>query len=63
MGSRLASVSVYGAGLFLTVLSMASPVLAGAQSVAPEIDGTTVSMGLGLLAGAVLLLRSRRRTR
>jgi hypothetical protein len=29
----------------------------------PEIDGSAVSTGLGLLAGAVLLIRSRRRTK
>jgi MYXO-CTERM domain-containing protein len=39
---------------------MTSAAYAGVN-VAPEIDATTVSAGLGLLAAGVLIVRSRRR--
>jgi hypothetical protein len=38
-------------------------VLAGVPVAAPEIDGASISAGLGALAAAVLILRSRRRAR
>ena len=42
------------------VVSMASTVHATA-AIVPEIDGTAVAAGLGLLSGAVLILRARLR--
>jgi hypothetical protein len=42
------------------VQSMGSIALAGAVSPTPEIDGTTVTAGLGLLAAGILVLRARK---
>jgi hypothetical protein len=39
-------------------VAVATPAFAG-FAVAPEIDGSSLSAGLGLLAGGVLLLRAR----
>ena len=50
--------TLYGAGLVVMLVSVATPGLAAATA-APEIDGSSVSMGLGLLAGGVLILRAR----
>ena len=52
--------AVYAAVLMLMV-SVATPVFAGTVGPAPvpEIDGGSLSAGLGLLAGGVLLLRAR----
>ena len=49
---------IYVAGLMLTLVSMAAPASAAIAS-APEIDGASLSTGLGLLAGGVLMLRAR----
>jgi hypothetical protein len=43
------------------VMAIEGRLLAGATPVAPEIDGASISAGLGLLAGGILILRSRRR--
>jgi hypothetical protein len=53
----------YGLGLFLIVLSAGTKLLAGAPSPVPEIDAGSISGALGLLAGGILILRSRRRTK
>ena len=50
----------YSLGILLTLHSMASPALAGAVTGVPEIDGTSVAAGLGLLAAGVLILRARK---
>ena len=51
--------AVYAAVLMLMV-SVATPVFAGAGAApAPEIDGSSLSAGLGLLTGGALLLRAR----
>lgn len=51
--------AMYGAGLLVVLLSLtATPVFAGG-SVVPEIDGGSLTTGLGLLAGGVLMLRAR----
>jgi len=50
--------AVYIAGLILVFVSMAAPASAGVPQV-PEIDGGSLSAGLGLLAGGVLMLRAR----
>jgi hypothetical protein len=42
------------------VAAMASPLHAAAAAV-PEIDGSSMVAGLGLLSGAVLILRARQR--
>ena len=45
----------------LVVAATATTVLASVQSVVPEISPTSLSAGLALLAGGVLLVRARRR--
>jgi hypothetical protein len=59
MGSRVIRISVYGLGLLTVVLSIQEHLLAGGASRAPEIDGSSISAGLGLLAAGVLIVRSR----
>jgi hypothetical protein len=51
---------------FVLALALAGAVqipLAATVSIVPEIDGGSMSVGLGLLAGGVLLLRARWRAR
>lgn len=50
--------ALYGTGLLAIVLSLPVTLVAG-TAVVPEIDGSSLSMGIGLLSGAVLILRSR----
>jgi hypothetical protein len=48
------------AGLALVLVSIATPAFAGAAVVpVPEINGSSLATGLGLLSGAVLILRAR----
>ena len=49
---------VYGAGLLTVVASLSTALMAGAPGV-PEISGGSLSTGLGLLAGGILMLRAR----
>ena len=52
----------FGAAILIAVLSVATLPAAGSPTVAaPEIDGATLSNGLGLLTAGVLLLRASRR--
>ncbi len=48
-------------GIAVLLLSFTGAALAAAIDV-PEIDGTSAVTGLGLLAGAILVLRSRRKS-
>jgi hypothetical protein len=48
------------AALMLAVHALGSNVLASGGSAAPEISPTSISAGLALLAGGVLMLRARR---
>jgi hypothetical protein len=59
MRSAIARACVYGVGLSIVVCSAGSHLLAGATGT-PEIDGGSISTALGLLTGAVLILRSHR---
>ena len=63
MRSRLARVCGYGLGLLMMVIAVEGHLLAGGTPVAPEIDGASISAGLGLVAACVLILRSRRRSK
>jgi len=63
MRSLIARVSTYGLGLALIVGALATTLVAGTVPSAPEIDGTSLATGLELAGGAVLILRSRRRTK
>lgn len=53
----------YTLGLLLILFSVGRNVLAGLAVPAPEIDAGSLSAGLGLLAGGILILRSRRRSK
>jgi hypothetical protein len=50
---------LYVSGLTVALLSAAAPAFAGAVVAVPEIGAGSLSAGLGLLAGGVLLLRAR----
>jgi MYXO-CTERM domain-containing protein len=63
MRSSLASVCGYGVSVVGVLLAMPGYALAGNLASAPEIDGASISAGLGLLAAGILILRSRRRTK
>ena len=63
MNSGFARVSMYGLGLMTMVLALQSRLLAGFPTYAPEIDGASISAGVGLVAAAVLILRSRRHSK
>jgi hypothetical protein len=52
---------LYGFGLLAMVFTVQSRLMAGAVIQAPEIDGSSLSAGLGLLTAAVLIVRSRSR--
>ena len=60
MRSRLARICGYGFGVLTMVIAIEGQLLAGTVPIAPEIDGASISAGLGLLAGGILILRSRR---
>ena len=57
---RIAKICFYGLGVMFAVQSMGSLALAGAITTTPEIDGTAVTAGLGLLAAGILVLRARK---
>ena len=58
---RLERFAAFGGGVLAVLVSTATPALATlAPPVAvPELDGTSLSAGLGLLAAGVLIVRSR----
>lgn len=60
MHARLIRGALYGAGLLAMVLSVHVG-LAASTVTAPEIDGGSLTAGLGLLTAAVLIVRSRSR--
>ena len=58
--------ATYGAGVLLMALSAAATVAAGQPTpppVVPEIDGGSLTIGLGLLSGSLMILRSRWRSK
>jgi hypothetical protein len=63
MDSRIVRASLYGLGLALVAVCMSATLSAAQAAPTPEIDGGTVSTGLAGLAGAVLILRARRRSK
>ena len=63
MRSHVARVCGYGLGLLTMVIAIERELLAGQVPVVPEIDGASISAGLGLVAACVLILRSRRRSK
>jgi hypothetical protein len=61
MRAHLIRGALYGGGLLVTILTVQSGLAAGAAIQAPEIDGSSLTAGLGLLTAAVLIVRSRSR--
>jgi len=61
MSARLRGGVLYGAGLIGIVLSISAGLAASINVQAPEIDGSSLTAGLGLLTAAVLIVRSRSR--
>lgn len=53
----------FALGLVMIVHSLGGNALAGQVSPVPEIDAGSITAGLGLLAGGILILRSRRRSK
>jgi hypothetical protein len=60
MGSSRGSLITWGVATLAMVVAMAGT-LHATVGVVPEIDGTSMATGLGLLSGAVLILRASRR--
>jgi hypothetical protein len=60
MSAGLIRRAFYGAGLIAMILSVHVGVAASGV-IAPEIDGSSLTAGLGLLTAAVLIVRSRSR--
>ena len=52
--------SLFGFGILLMVCSMAGSAFAQGPAPAPEIDGSSIAVGLAGLTAAVLIVRSRR---
>ena len=63
MRSGIRRVCGYGCGLLMLVYSIERNLLATVTPVVPEIDAGSISAGLGLLAGGILILRARRRSK
>jgi len=51
--------AVYGAGMIMLLVTMTSGVAGSSPQAVPEIDGATVTTGLGLLTAGILLVRAR----
>jgi len=62
MRSSLKQFGWLAAGVLLLVLSASDAALAQTQP-APEIDGASITAGLGVLGAGVMMLRARRRSR
>ena len=62
MRQNIVRVSSLAFGLALIVIAVAGPVYAGPPvAVAPEIDGSTILAGIGLVGAGAFMLRARRR--
>jgi hypothetical protein len=61
MRSEIVRAVWYGLGVIAMVLSLQGQSFAGVVTQVPEIDGSTLSAGLGLLAAGVMIVRSRMR--
>ena len=53
--------ALYSAGMLTAMIALGTPLLA--QTQVPEIDGGSLSTGIGLLTGGLLILRARWRSR
>ena len=53
----------YGLGVIAAVLAVSGQLHAGTTIPTPEIDGSSLSAGLGLLAAGAMILRARMRSK
>jgi hypothetical protein len=63
MLSRVIRRCSWGAGVFTLLVALPRHAAAGVFTPAPEIDGMSISAGLGVLAAGILILRARRSRR
>jgi hypothetical protein len=63
MRSHIVRAGWYGLGVVAMVLVIQGQAQAAAVTTVPEIDGSTLSAGLGLLSAGVLIIRSRMRSK
>ncbi len=63
MRARWIEKATYGLGLLTLVLSLGTQLFAATAAPAPEIDASSMSAGLGLLAAGILIVRSRMRSK
>ena len=63
MRARWIEKTTYGLGLLTIILSLGTPLFATTPAPAPEIDASTISAGLGMLAAGVMIVRSRMRSK
>jgi len=61
MRSHIVRATLFGLGVIGLVLAAHGQAVAGVTIPAPEIDATSLSSGLGLLAAGILIVRSRLR--
>ena len=59
MRSQMIRAAWCGLGIVAVVISVASQSHAGTANPTPEIDGSSLSAGIGLLAAGALILRAR----
>ena len=55
--------SLFGFGILMMVCAMAGSAYAQGPAPAPEIDGGSIAAGLAGVSAAVLIMRSRRRSK
>ena len=63
MRSRLASLAPFALSVLVLVVFAPGALFASPTVQAPEIDGSSLSSGLGLLSAGGLILRSRMRSK
>ena len=60
MSTRAARFCSYALGVMTIIFSSPSGVLAGTPFAVPEVDPSSISAAVGVVAAAVLILRARR---
>jgi len=61
MSGRITRASLFALAVFACVQAVAVPLAATISNPVPEIDGSSLSAGMALLAAGVLVVRARRR--
>ena len=62
MATWVTRASLFGVAVLALARALETP-LAATTAVVPEIDGGSLSVGMAVLAGGVLMLRARRRAK